>query len=139
MLTFTFDTLDRLEKKSARRQVQDGVLCRVDKLTLARDRWTVRVALEMPEGGKKLESFQATSWVVNNEMVLVSKDGKKRLRSSSYVVESCSSRRAVLSYNFLDQKRLKRGRPGDWKLTYRTPALIVDVPISFRFENIPLP
>src|SRR5207248_3437136 len=54
MVTFTFDTLTRLAKAppdgEERRHTQDGVVCQVDRLTLRRDRWSVRVALRFPPG-----------------------------------------------------------------------------------------
>jgi hypothetical protein len=142
MLTFTFETLDRLHKAAPdspeRRLTQEGVVCKVSKVVLAQDRWTVQVILDYPPGGRKLESYQ--SWVVNNEMTLVEKKGAaRRLPSSSYVQESASSRRAVLSYNFVDKGKLLRGRPEDWKVTYRTPAAVVEVPIRFSFKDVPLP
>lgn len=140
MLAFQFDTLHALANDaSKRRLMQEGAVCRIDKLTLVKDRWTVRVALELAPGGKKLESFQANSWVANNEIALVSIDGKRRMLPSSYVLESATSRRAFLSYHFVDQGAVKRGKPTEWKVVYRTPASIVDVPLRFRFANVPLP
>lgn len=141
MLTFTFDTLDRLHAAAAdgpsRKLTQEGVTCRVRKVVLAEDRWTVQVALDYPPGNKDLESYQ--SWVVNNEMVLVSADGKRRLPSSSYVIDSMSARRAVIAYNFVDKGRLRRGKPGDWKLAYRAPASVIEMPLTFSFKDVPLP
>jgi hypothetical protein len=141
MLTFTFPTLDRLEKAAAdapeRGQTQDGVSCRVGKVVLAKDRWTVQVSLDLPPGGKRLESYQ--SWVVNNEMVLQGKDGKTRLASSDYFLNSASSRRAVITYHFRDKGRPARGKPEDWRVVYRTPASIVEVPVKFSFKDVPLP
>jgi hypothetical protein len=141
MLTFTFPALDQLEKAAAvapeRGQMQDGVGCRVTKVVLAKDRWTVQVSLDLPPGGKRLESYQ--SWVVNNEMVLQGKDGKTRLASSDYFLNSASSRRAVLTYHFRDKGRTARGKPEDWRVVYRTPASIVEVPVKFSFKDVPLP
>jgi hypothetical protein len=141
MLTFTFGTLDRLHKAAPdspeRRLTQEGVVCTVSKVVPAQDRWTVQVTLNYPPGGRKLESYQ--SWVVNNEMTLETKDGARRLPSSSYVQETASSRRAVLSYHFVDKGKAPRGRPEDWKVTYRTPAAVVEVPIRFSFKDVPLP
>jgi len=77
--------------------------------------------------------------VVNNEMALESVDGNRRLASSGYVIERASSRRAVISYHFLDKGKARRGRPEGWRLTYRTPALLVEVPIRFTFKDVPLP
>jgi hypothetical protein len=143
MLTFTFETLDQLvaagDKGPQRRLTQEGAVCRVDKLTLVRDRWTVRVSLELPPESKALESFQAGAWVTNNEMVLVRADGTRRLASNGYVAEDVSSRRAKLSYHFTDKALLKGGRPADWKVQYRMPGRIVEVPVTFRFADVPLP
>jgi hypothetical protein len=141
MLTFTFDPLARLALGIAGgappSRTQEGVVCRIDKVVLAKKRWTVRVRLEYPPGGARLESYQ--SWVVHNEMTLVSADGRQRLPSSSYVLESSSSRRAVLSYHFTERPGRPLGKPADWKVAYRTPALIVEMPIKFAFKDIPLP
>jgi hypothetical protein len=141
MLTFTFDTLDQLEKAAAgdalRRQEREGVVCQVSRVVLARDRWTVQITLDYPTGNKQLESYQ--SWVVNNELALESKDGKKRLVTRDYVLETSSTRRAVLSYHFRDRDGQTRGRGEDWRLTYRTPAAIIEWPVRFSFKDVRLP
>jgi hypothetical protein len=141
MLTFTFDALDRLDKGGPdapeRRLTQEGVVCRLGKIVLAKDRWTVQVLLDYPPGNRPLESYQ--SWVVNNELVLESSDGKRRLVSGDYVLESATPRRAVLSYHFRDKESQVRGRPEAWRLTYRTPASIVEWPVRFSFKEVPLP
>jgi hypothetical protein len=141
MLTFHFDTLDKLAKLGSqdpeRRLTQEGVTCHISKLTLDRDRWTVRVALDYPPGMKQLDSNQ--SWVVNNEMILESADGKRRLTTGEYVLVSSTPRRAVLSYHFRDKDEIKRGKPAEWKVSYRTPANLIEMPIKFAFKNVPLP
>jgi hypothetical protein len=143
MVSFSFASLADLEKTKPddkeRNKTIAGATARVDKLTLVRDRWTIRVTVTMPKGGQTLESFQASAWLANNEMVLVGKDGKRKLRSGSYVIENCSSRRATLSYHFVDKPGVKRGKAADWMLTYTSPALIVEVSIPFRFKDVPLP
>ena len=137
MLTFTFETLDRLAQTKAndpeRQLSQEGVTCRILDVKLLAKRWTVQVALDYPRGLKQLDTNQ--SWVVNNEMVLESLDGKKRLLSSHYVLESASARGAVLSYHFLDLP----SKPSEWRLRYRTPANLIEMPIRFAFKDIPLP
>lgn len=137
MLTFTFETLDRLVQTKAndpeRQLSQEGVTCRILDVKLLAKRWTVQVALEYPRGLKQLDTNQ--SWVVNNEMALESPDGKKRLPSTHYVLKSTSARGAVLEYHFLDV----RSKPSEWRLRYRTPANLVEMPIRFAFKDIPLP
>jgi hypothetical protein len=134
MLTFTFDTLEKLQADAAARaQKQGEVRCTLSKPKLERTRWTVQVTLEYPPGGPAFESYQ--SWVVNNRMVLRRADGSE-LQSTGSSVDSSSSRRAVVSYHFAVKPRQK---PADWKVVYRTPASIVSVPIPFEFKDVPLP
>ena len=141
MLTFTFAMLDRLDKTKAtdpeRQLTQEGVTCRILDVKLLRDRWTLRVELLYPPGMKQLDSNQ--SWVVNNEMTLESPNGKKRLISTNYALESATSRRAVLWYHFRDHGASKRGKAENWRVRYRTPANLIEVPIKFSFKDIPLP
>jgi hypothetical protein len=141
MLTFSFDALDKLKRANSndpeRTRTQENVTCRILKVTLDRDRWSVRVALDYPAGLKQLDSNQ--SWVVNNEMTLESSDGKKRVASTDYALESASPRQAILSYHFRDKGLIANGKPGDWRLNYRTPANLIEAPIKFRFKDIPLP
>ena len=141
MLTFTFDRLDRLAKSKTndpeRQLRQENVACRILDVKLLRDRWTVRVALDYPPGMKQLDSNQ--SWVVNNEMTLESLDGKKRVAGTNYGFNSATSQHAVLSYHFRDRGLVGRGKPEAWRVRYRTPANLIEVPIKFAFHDVPLP
>jgi hypothetical protein len=141
MLTFTFDRLDRLANSKPndpeRQLQQDNVTCTILAAKLLRDRWTVRVSLDYPPGMKQLDTNQ--SWVVNNEMTLESLDGKKRIGSTNYSEESATARRAVLSYHFRDRAVVGRGKSEAWRIRYRAPANLVEVPIPFTFRAVPLP
>lgn len=141
MLTFTFPMLDRLAESKRtdpeRQLTQEGVTCRILDVKLFRDRWSLRLALDYPPGMKQLDTNQ--SWVVNNEMTLESPDGKKRLASTDYALELATSRRAVLWYHFRDRGAAVRGKPGRWRVRYRTPANLIEAPIQFAFKDIPLP
>ena len=138
MLTFTFDSLDQLAKAAAddprRSRTQEEVVCRVSRIVTAEDHWSVEITLDYPEGNVKLDSYQ--SWVVNNEMYL--EHGAERFASSSYLLEESTPRHAVLTYNFSDPQKMKNGLAG-WDLFYRTPALVVKVPFTFSFKDVPLP
>jgi hypothetical protein len=140
MLTFTFETLDRLAKTKStdpeRQLTQEGVTCRILDVKLLRERWTIQVGLDYPPGMKHLDSNQ--SWVVNNEMILESPDGKKQIPSTHSAVESTTARHAVLSYHFSAGGAV-RGKAGDWRVRYRTPANLIEAPIKFAFKDIPLP
>jgi hypothetical protein len=142
MLQFRFGNLGQLNQAAAgaaiRQQQQEGITCRITKGTLEKERWTIQVTHETPPGGNKLESFQ--SWAVNNEMTLESKDGARRLTSSSYSgPTSAPGGLVVFNYNFTDKDGVLRGKAADWNLLYTTPASVVVRPIPFQFKNVPLP
>ena len=130
---------DALPAGALRQMKQADVTCRLERLLLARDRWTIQVGMEYPAGMKALESFQAGSLVVQNEVKLMSADGKRTLLPTSYVVESVSSRRAQVSYHFADKPGARRGQPKDWRVSYSAPERLIEVPVRFRFEAVPLP
>lgn len=140
MLTFTFDTLDRLAKSKEsdpeRHLTQEGVNCRILDVKLLAKRWTVRIALGYPRGIKELDTNQ--SWVVNNEMTLESLDGKKYFPSTEYHLESATEHGAILSYHFRDRDDSPPGKASDWRVRYRTPAKLIQTPIKFVFKDIPL-
>jgi hypothetical protein len=141
MLTFAFGRLDRLHETKAndpeRQLTQEKFTCRVLDVKLLPGVWTIRLALDYPPGMKQLDSNQL--WVVNNEMTLESPDGKKRFPHTGYHLESATARGAVLSYHFRDRDSLKRGKASSWRLSYRTPANLIETPIKFTFKDIPLP
>lgn len=144
MLTYRFEAdlaglRDAVADGAVRRLVQDEVVCRVDRVILDGDRWSVQMGLNYPLGSKSLESFQASSLVVNNELRLISADGKQVLTPSSNLIEFVSSRRAQVTYHFTDRPGRKRGNPRDWKVEYRAPARIIETLVRFRFQDVPLP
>jgi hypothetical protein len=119
---------------------QGGILCTVDKITLARDRWSIRMQLDYPEGAnREFESYQAGSMVIANELILVSRDGKRRLPAVASVAEETSSRRTIVTYHFSDTPNQKRGKAESWTLRYLAPSGVVDRSFSFSFTKVPLP
>ncbi|MFO0841722.1 MAG: hypothetical protein U0797_04885 [Gemmataceae bacterium] len=130
---------DAVPGGEVRRLAQEDVVCRVERVVLDDDRWSLRLALDYPAGGKELESFQAGSLVVNNELLLVSADGKRTLASTGYVIDSVSTRRAVVTYHFRDGPGKRLGSASQWKPRYSAVARIVEVPVRFRFRDVPLP
>jgi hypothetical protein len=138
MLTFEFDTLAKEKMAKESKRTQDGVTVRLSKLDLAADHWTVQVTLDYPVGGPKFESFQ--SWVVNNQIYLKKTDGKGQFpNNGSWSTISLGSRKAVLEYHFIDKGGKKRGKPSDWKVVYRTPSPMMELPIPFEFRDLTLP
>jgi hypothetical protein len=145
MVRFDFDRADlaalndALPGGAVRRVSQDEVVCQASKIVLGRESWSVQMTLDYPEGNRKLESFQLSSLVANNELLLTSKDGKRRLMPTSSVIDLVGSRRAVVTYHFADRQGAPRGKAGDWKVTYAAPARVVEVAFRFAFKDLPLP
>jgi hypothetical protein len=105
------------------------------------DLWTARVAIEYPAGGPQLESFEASAWLADNEAYLVSRDGKTRFEvNGGTEVIAQSERRAEINYRWVPQGNAAAlGDPKDWKLVVKTPSKLIEAPVKFRLENIPLP
>jgi hypothetical protein len=149
MLDFEFDTLAKEKAAKDPKQTKDGVTVKIRRLDLAADHWTVEVRLEYPDDGPKFESFQ--SWVVNNECFLKRADGSGEFPCNGGYSSNVGSNTAVMEYHFLDgtttktengkvrKIRLVRGKPEDWKLVYRTPGPIAEVPVTFEFKDVRLP
>jgi hypothetical protein len=144
MIRFAFDDdlsslSDALPGGERRRRSQDEVVCQVAKVVLGRESWSVQMTLDYPEGNRKLESFQLSSLVANNELLLTSRDGKRKLAPSSSVIDQVGSRRAVVTYHFTDKQGAPRGKAGDWRLAYVAPARVVEVMFRFAFKDLRLP
>src|SRR5262249_13801168 len=136
MLTFEFDALDQLENDAKRREKDHGgVECKVTKLKLEKDRWSIQVSVTLPQGGPEFETYQ--SWVVNNELTLRQVGGNQAVTTTSYSLDLSTSTKALVTYHFPNAAKL--GKPSEWKFLYRTPASIVALPVKFSFENLPLP
>ena len=117
MLMFSFpDALDELDKAAKdgkpASMKQENVVAEVNKVTISPDHWTIRMSLKYPPGNTELGSYQ--SWLVNNELVLESKDGKTRFPATTYYLDPATATRAVVTYNFQDdpkQNRVRASRP----------------------------
>jgi hypothetical protein len=138
---FAFEkTLAEIQKDMKLGQMtKEGVTVKVNNLELAKGRWSLVMALEYPADGPQFESFE--SWLVLNKMVLQSKDGTKTFpNNGGYTIESSVGNRAAVEYHFIDTKKDGQlGDPGDWKPVYRTPALMVEMPMTFELKDVPLP
>ncbi len=139
MLTFSFGPLKTLGKNAPWKQEQEGIKVSLAALTTATKHWAIDVLIENPPGGPQFESYQ--SWLDNNQVFLESQAPKKiRLASSGEEqLEDLTATRAALRYYFKEKDGLGLGQPANWTLTYRTPGRILEVPLSFSFQSLPLP
>lgn len=134
LLTFTFDKLAKgLE------QTQDGVTVGLRTFKEGKELWTFDIGLKYPAESPKLESFE--SIFINNQAYLVNKGGMRMDPAGYDADDQTIAGQQVMRYRFVDDeaKQLKLGKSADWKLIYRTPAQIAEVPIKFSFKDVPLP
>ena len=139
----------KIEKKEqARKEIVKGVTVHLRELFPEQEGeepiWRVGLLLEYPADGPKFESFQ--SFVVRNEIYFEKeKDGVLQRFPYNLNLETPgndeSDNRAFVRYRFGDQpeKNLVLGKISDWKLVYKTPGRIMEVPIPFEFKDLPLP
>ena len=148
MLTFTFDNLSKIEKKDQmKKQTHNGVTVQLRELRPDQESedpiWMAGLLLEYPADGPKFESFQ--SWLVNNECYLEKEADGVRVRfpNSATEVETGddSENKAGVRHRFIDQadKNQVLGKISDWKLVYRTPGKMTEMPVPFEFKDVPLP
>ena len=131
MLRFTFDDLAIVKS------TQEKVTVAIARLSVKGDPWTLQVELTYPPGGPRFESYQ--SWLTQNQIALVSKDGKRRLAPSGQSVDRLTDAGAVVTYYFAESREQPRGKPADWRLEYVTPAPLREVQVPYEFKEVPLP
>jgi hypothetical protein len=144
MLSFTFDKLTSTEPekgkpaKEEQKQTRDGVTVKIRQFLVEPELWTLGIYLEYPPESADFESFE--SWLVSNQIQLVSKDGKRRMRENGgYEIDDQSGHQANMTYRFIDDDKTKLGKPEDWKLVYQTPGTVVRIPVEFEFKDLTLP
>jgi hypothetical protein len=104
------------------------------------DLWTAYLAIEYPEGGPQIESFESAAWTAGVRGALVSADGKRRVDvngGEEWVNQT--DRSARVNYRWVPDENTKLGKPADWKLVVQTPGKFVETTVNFKLENIPLP
>jgi hypothetical protein len=140
LVTFPFGALDGLKAKA--RQEDGKVVCQIDELKLNQTLWSVKVSLSYPPGNAKFDDTHSPFQMAGtNELVLESKDGKRRLVAVPDSILAATTTSVVAVYNFRDDPKANRlrGEAKDWNLSFRAPAAVVKVPVSFTFKDVPLP
>jgi hypothetical protein len=131
MLNFTFDKLAKGESMT-----QEGVTVALRSFQAGKELWTFDVNLKYPPDGPKFESFQ--TWLFHNQTYLVHNTGK-RVDPAGQEADEQGGAVALIRYRFISEDQKGLGKPTDWKLMYRTPGPIAEVPIKFEFKDVPLP
>lgn len=132
MLTFSFPNLT---SDIPQTQDRDGVSVTLKPVRAIQKSWETPLILSYPPGGPVFESFE--SWVTENRARLLPRDKTTGLAPSDYDIPE-QGRRVLAVYRFTDEQTRGPVQKG-WTLQYETPAPLVEFPVAFEFENLPLP
>lgn len=125
----TFEWKD-LNKQSVLRKA--GVVVTLEGFEENGDVFEARLRVVFAEGSNALESFR--NWISNNEAYLVDKSGQ-RLENLGHELSGRDGNEVGLRYLFDPD----REEIGSYKLVYRTPAMIVRLPVEYELKDIELP
>jgi hypothetical protein len=94
---------------------------------------SARLAVAYDAGGPEFESHR--TWIYHNDVRLESPDGTIDTPDGGFDVTQQSNGGVEVEYLFSDLP----DRPlRDWHLVYVAPTLLIDVPVDFAFENVPV-
>ncbi|HRX78073.1 MAG TPA: hypothetical protein P5307_03380 [Pirellulaceae bacterium] len=112
-------------------QERAGVVVTFERLRKNVDLYEARVALRFDDAANALESHRG--WVYRNEAYLTDKDGK-RLENVGLQATRQGTNEVGIAYLF----DLPDG-PEGCKFVYKTPALILQLPVEYELKDIELP
>ena len=125
--TFKFKKVSQLQPGVQQRKA--GAVVTYGGTVKNDDVYGVTMTLGFDETSRAFESHQG--WVFQNEMYLIDKDGN-RLENIGLETVSRSDTEVGIQYYFVEN-------PLEHTIVYKTPAAIVQLPISIHLKNIPLP
>jgi hypothetical protein len=92
-----------------------------------------RLSVTYDDGGPEFESHR--TWIYHNEVRLESADGTRHAAEAGFETTQQVDGGVELEYRFT-------GLPArglhEWQLVYVAPTLLIDVPVEFAFENVPI-
>ena len=127
METFRFKKIGRLSQGT--QQTKAGATVTFDGIQKNEDLFGVTVRLRFDEEHNALESHQ--NWVYNNPVHLQDEAGET-FEALAYEGVTQTNNEVAIRYYF-------ERDPKDMTLFYKTPALIVEIPVKVSLKNIPLP
>jgi hypothetical protein len=92
-----------------------------------------RITVHYDTGGPAFESHR--TWMFHNHVYLEDAKGQKLERASDFHTALQTDGGVTVEYEFENLT----GGPGDYKFVYIAPTLIINVPVSFEFENLLVP
>ena len=134
---FRFDDLPVAAKngrpKPVSRNKNDTVIS-IDEVRSNNDVWEVAVRIQFAKGGESIESRPA--WMLGNEAYFVDVEGK-RIEAGGYEENrTLRSGRGEVGINYFFD--LPSG-PEKLSFVYRTPVVIMELPVDYEFRDLQLP
>ncbi len=126
--TFRFDNIAEAQNETQRR---GGVIVTLEGVRQNNDLWAARVRIGFGAAAGALASHR--TWIDNNLCYLVDAEGNKY---ENLGLESTLRTEDEVGYAYLFA--LPDG-PQGLSLVYETPAAIVELPVEYELESIPLP
>lgn len=93
----------------------------------------LRLAIAYDSGGPEFESHR--TWLYHNECRLEHADGTRLAPESGVEITRQADGGAELVYRFAD---VTSASLRDWRLVYVAPTLLIDLPLEFEFEHVPV-
>ncbi len=104
-----------------------------DKKNTDRKAARFRITVHYDTGGPAFESHR--TWMFHNRVYLEDAKGQEMERASDFHTALQTDGGVTVEYKFENLP----GGLGDYKFVYVAPTLIINVPIAFEFENLPVP
>ncbi len=125
--TFRFD---RLDQRGEKRQTRGSVAVGIDEVRKNNELWEVRVRVGFDETSGAIESHH--DWVFENEAYLEGPAGRRD--HDGYETTLQSESEVGVAYLF-DVPQTLAG----YTFVYKTPAVLLTVPVEFELRDLPLP
>ena len=126
--TFEFDQLQSIDQTQ---QTKAGVTVILEEIRKNLALHEVRVRVRFDDPANALESHRG--WIYNNEAYMIGPSGE-RIENAGFQATRQESNEVGVAYLFAVDEGLDQ-----YKFVYKTPALIVQMPVSYELKNIALP
>ncbi len=125
--TFTFKNVSQLKPGAQQRKA--GAIVTYGGTEKNDDIYGVTIKLGFEETSRAFESHQG--WVFENQAVLIDKDGNQ--------IDNIGSETISQSENEVGVQFYFAENPLEYTIVYKTPAAIVQLPVTIKLKKIPLP
>jgi hypothetical protein len=92
----------------------------------------IQVTVAYDSGGPAFESHQR--WILHNEVFLEGREGKRVNLNGGSETSLLGEQGTSIEYHFVDLA----GNLADYSFVYVAPTLIVDVPVEFEIQSVPV-